>query len=436
MSERTPWLALVSRRVRGAGRRPRRPGWLKYLAVLGPGIIAAAAGNDAGGITTYSTVGAQYGYQLLWAMVLITVSLIVVQEMVARLGAVTGKGLSDLIREQFGVRWTAFAMLALLVANAGTTTSEFAGVAAAMELFGISKYISVPIAAVMIWWLVARGSFGRVERLFLAMSLIAVTYIVSAFLARPDWGAVLSHTVVPTVRWDAGFLVMFVALVGTTITPYMQIYQQSSIVEKGITARDYGLARVDVITGVLFSDLVSYFIIVATGATLFFQGTRVETAADAAAALAPVAGPFASTLFAVGLLGASVLAAGVLPIATAFPICEAFGWEAGMSRDMADAPVFYGIFTSMILVSALVTLIPGLPLIQLQIVVQVINGLLLPIELVFITLLASNHELLGRFTNGRGFAILAWTTTLVVGVLALALVVITVVLPIFGIQLG
>ena len=436
MSQRMPWLALVTRRVRGAGRKPRRPGWFKYLAVLGPGIIAAAAGNDAGGITTYSTVGAQYGYELLWAMVLITVSLTVVQEMVARLGAVTGKGLSDLIREQFGVRWTAFAMLALLVANAGTTTSEFAGIAAAMELFGVSKYISVPVAAVMIWWLVAKGSFGRVERLFLAMSLIAVTYIVSAFLARPDWNAVLAHTVVPTVRLDAGFLVMFVALVGTTITPYMQIYQQSSIVEKGVTARDYGLARVDVVTGVLFSDLVSYFIIVATGATLFIQGTQVQTAADAATALAPVAGPFASTLFAVGLLGASVLAAGVLPIATAFPICEAFGWEAGMSRDMGDAPVFYGIFTGMIAVGALVTLIPGLPLIQLQIVVQVINGLLLPIELVFITLLASNHDLLGRFTNGRGFAGLAWTTTVIVGALALALVVITVVLPLFGVQLG
>ncbi len=414
----------------------RRSTLVRYLAVLGPGIIAALAGDDAGGIATYASAGALYGYRLLWAIVVITVGLFVVQEMVTRMGVVTGKGLSDLIRERFGVRWTAFAMSTLLVANAATTVSEFAGIAAALELFGVTKYISVPVMAVALWWLIVKGSYRRVERVFLLMSTAFLAYIIAAFLARPNWGEVVRSTFVPTVELEPSFLMLLMALIGTTITPYMQIFQQSAIVDKGITVRDYDEARADMALGVLLSDLIAYFIIVATGATLYVKGIQIETAADAAVALEPLAGPFAKYLFAIGLFGASMLAAGVLPVATSFSVCEAFGWQSGLDEDFTHARIFYGLFTILLILGAGVILIPDLPLFQVLVLVQVINGVLLPIELLFIMRLANDSELMGRYVNGRLFNALAWTITIVISSLSALLIVINIILPLFGINLG
>ncbi len=414
----------------------RHRGFFRYLAVLGPGIIAAVAGDDAGGIATYASAGAQYGYATLWVIVIITMCLLLVQEMVTRMGAVTGKGLSDLIRERFGVRWTAFAMLTLLVANAATIVSEFAGIAAALELFGVTKYISVPLSAAMLWWLVTKGSYRRIERIFLLMTTAFLAYFISAFLAKPDWGQVVRNTVIPSITPDSAYLVLIMALIGTTITPYMQIFQQSAIVDKGVTAQDYDAARADMMTGVLLSDLIAYFIIIATAATLYVHGIQIETAADAAAALEPLAGSYAKVLFAVGLLGASVLAAGVLPLATSFSVCEAFGWQSGLDEDFTHARIFYSLFTGLLILGALVTLIPGLPLFQLLILVQVINGVLLPIELVFIMRLVNDRDIMGDYVNGRWFNIGAWATTIVIGALSISLIIISFILPLFGINLG
>lgn len=441
--KRFPWLPASRPLTRDLAETPEQPRRLggrselfRWLAILGPGLIAANAGNDAGGIATYATVGASYGYSLLWMIVVITFSLAVVQEMAARMGAVTGKGLSDLIREQFGVRWTAFAMLTILIANGGTIASEFAGIAAALELFGVSKYISVPVIAIVLWWLVVKGSYRRVERVFLLLTTAFFGYIISAFLAGPDWGQVIRHTLMPSFRLEAGYIYMFVATVGTTITPYMQLFQQSSVVEKGITVAEYPLERLDTLVGVLFSDLISFFIIVATGATLFVHGIQVQTAADAAQALAPLAGPYASALFAAGLFGASMLAAGVLPLATSFAICEAFGWESGVNHDFDEAPVFYSLFTGLIVLGALTTLIPGLPLFQVLVLVQVVNGVLLPVLLVFMMRLTNDRELMGDYVNGPLFNLVAWATTIGVGGLAILLIVVSVILPIVGIHPG
>jgi NRAMP (natural resistance-associated macrophage protein)-like metal ion transporter len=427
--------AATLRRLLGRGGL-RRLALYQYLSVLGPGLVAANAGNDAGGIATYAQVGASYGYNLLWMMVLITVSLIVVQEMCARMGAITGKGLSELIREEFGPRWTVFAMATLLVANGLTTISEFAGIAAALELVGISRYLSVPISGLLIWWLVARGSYSRVERVFLLMTLAFFAYPISAVLAHPDWGAVARATVIPSFQLDTGYIFLFVATVGTTITPYMQIFVQSSVVDKGITANEYRYERVEVIFGSIFSNVIAFFIIVTTAATLFLHHIPINTAADAAQALAPLAGRYAGILFGVGLLGASMLAAGVLPLATAFSMTEAFGWEKGLSTSPSEAPAFYYLFTSLIVIGALVTLVPGLPLIQLLLVVQVVNGLLLPALLVFIVLLSSNREVMGVYRNGRWFNVLAWGTVVIIGALAVLLVATTVVGPLVGLNLG
>lgn len=410
----------------------------RFLSILGPGLVAANAGNDAGGIATYASAGASYGYDLLWMLVLITVSLILVQEMCARMGAVTGKGLSELIREEFGPRWTIFAMLTLLVANALTTISEFAGIAAAMELFGISRYLVVPISGAVIWWLVARGSYSRVERVFLLMTLAFFAYPISAFLAHPNWVQVAARTVVPVFRPDSGFLFVFVATIGTTITPYMQIFVQSSVVDKGITAGEYPYERAEVIFGSIFSNLIAFFIIVTTAATLFLANppVTITTAADAALALAPLAGRYAEILFGIGLLGASMLAAGVLPLATAFSITEAFGFEKGLSTNPSEAPIFYYLFTSMIVLGVLVTLIPGLPLIQLLLIVQVVNCMLLPPLLVFIVLLASRKTVMGQYRNGRVFNLLSWATVGFVGGMALLLLGISVFGPLLGLNGG
>ncbi len=365
--------------VRDAGRRlwrrggrrvqravAQRRGLVAYLAVIGPGIIAANAGNDAGGIATYASAGADYGYNLLWTLVPLALALGVVQETCARMGAVTGKGLSDLIRERFGVRWTVLVMLALLVANGGVTVSEFVGIAAATELFGVPRFVSVPAAAFAVWWLVVKGSYRRVERVFLVMSLVFLGYVVSAFLARPDWGEVARGFARPQLDFGAGYLFTVVALIGTTISPYMQVFVQSSVVEKGVDEEDYALTRADVWAGTVFA-----------------------------------------------------IAAAVLPLSTAYSISEALGFEKGVSRTFREAPIFVGIFTFLIAVGGVVAMIPGLPLFDVLLVTQVINGLLLPVLLVSVLRLASDRELMGAHANGRVYNAASWLTVLVVSALSL-----------------
>ena len=396
---------------------------LGYLAILGPGMIAASAGNDAGGIATFASVGAEHGYRLLWVLIPITISLGLVQEMCARMGAVTGKGLADLIRERFGVRWTALVMLALLIANGGVTVSEFVGIAAATELFGVPRFFSVPISAIAIWWLVVKGSYQRVERAFLLMSLVFLGYIVSAFLAQPDWTQVASGLVRPTFVMDYAYLFTLVAVIGTTISPYMQVYVQSSVVEKGVTPENYRRTKLDVWIGTGLAMLVVFFIVVSTAATLHKRGIRIESPEDAARALRPLAGVYAEKLFAIGLFGASMLAAGVLPLATAYSISEALGFEKGVSRSFREAPIFLGVFTFLVAVGASIAVIPDLPLIRVLLVTQVINGLLLPVILFAILRLVNDREIMGTHVNGRLYNAAAWTTAIVVTILSLLLIV-------------
>ena len=430
--------------VRGVGRRllrrsaqgvstvrrtvARRRSLVPYFAIIGPGVITACAGNDAGGIATFASIGADYGYRLLWLLIPLTLSLGIVQEMCARMGAVTGKGLSDLIRERFGVRWTAFVMLALLVANGGVTVSEFVGIAAALELIGIARYISVPIAAAAIWWLVVKGTYQRVERVFLAMSLVFLGYVVSAFLAHPPWATVAREIVRPHFDFTPTFLFSFVAVIGTTISPYMQVFIQSSVVEKGVRAENYRFTKIDVWVGTVFAIMIVFFIVISTAATLHVKGEHVESAAQAAAALRPLAGPYASILFAVGLFGASMLAAGVLPLATAYSISEAFGFEKGVSSTFREAPIFIGVFTFLVVLGATVAVMPGLSLIHVLIVTQVINGVLLPVILIAILKLVNNRELMGNHVNGIFYNLAAWLTTIIVSLLSL-LVILTTLFP-------
>jgi NRAMP (natural resistance-associated macrophage protein)-like metal ion transporter len=436
-------LARLRHPIRRPTEAPPRRRWLLYLSVLGPGLIATSAGNDVGGIATYSAVGAKYGYDLLWMMVVITFAMIAVQEQCARMGVVTGKGLSDLIREQFGPRWTVVAMLCLLVANGGVTVTEFVGIGAAAELFGISRYVVVVPMAALVWWLIVKGSYARVERLFLALTLVFFAYPVAAALGHPDWGQALRGALAPTIHADPEYILLFVATVGTTITPYMQMYQQDAVVEKGVTPDELAYTRADVIAGCIFSNLMSIFMILATAATLYAAAQRagqpgvdLATADEAARALAPVAGRFASQLFGLGIFGASMLAAGVLPLATTFSVCEAFGWERGVSLDLREAPVFYGLLTFFIAAGALVALIPSVPVIRLLIVVQVVNGLLLPVLLVFITRMAGDRSLMGRYANGRLYGAFAWLVTVVVAGLAIVMVTTSVVLPQLGVEIG
>ncbi|HXM49474.1 MAG TPA: divalent metal cation transporter [Pyrinomonadaceae bacterium] len=403
----------------------RRPRLFLYLAILGPGVITASAGNDAGGIATFASVGADYGYKLIWLLIPLTLSLGIVQEMCARMGAVTGKGLSDLVRERFGVRWTAFIMLALLIANGGVTVSEFVGIAAAMELLGVARYVSVPIAAIAIWWLVVKGSYQRVERVFLAMSLVFLAYVVSAFLAHPPWGTVAIELVRPHLDLTPAYLVSFVAIIGTTISPYMQVFIQSSVVEKGVRLENYRMIRTDVWIGTVFAILIVFFIVVSTAATLNVHGEHVDSAQQAARALRPLAGPYAEILFAIGLFGASMLAAGVLPLATAYSISEAFGFEKGVSSTFREAPIFIGVFTFLVAVGAFIAMMPGLPLIHVLIVTQVINGMLLPVVLIAILRLVNNRELMGAYVNGRLYNFAAWLTTIIVSVLSILLIIVT-----------
>lgn len=412
-------------RIRVRLPRPRRRGWLTRvgagLAILGPGLITGAAGDDAGGIATYATIGAQYGYSLLWGLALITVALVVVQLQVARLGLASGKGLAELIREQFGVNWTAFAMLILLLANGAVTAAEFAGIAAAGELFGVPRLLSVPVAASIAWFVVVRASYGMVEKIFLALSAVLLTYVGAALLARPDWGEVARQAVAPTFLWEAGFLTTFVTLVGTTITPYMLFFLQASIADKGARMDDYVHERADVLLGTLLATVVAAAIIIGTAATLFLNGIPVNSADDAARALEPLAGPYARILFGLGLLGASMLAACVLPLSTSYAICGAFGWERSVSAGFSQAPVFNGLYTALITIGALFVLVPGLPLIQVIVSTQTLNGVLLPIILIFVTRLANNRGVMGRHVNGRIFNAFAWTTNVALVILTLAM---------------
>lgn len=400
----------------------RRHKLMVLLSVLGPGIITANVDNDAGGIATYAIAGAQEGYGLLWALVLITFNLAIIQEMAARMGVVTGQGLTDLIRERFGVKVTMITLLLLIFANLSTTVAEFAGVAAAMELFGISKYISVPIAALFVWFLVVRWNYHQVERILLIACLIYFTYVASGFMANPPWGEVLKMTATPSIKFTSGYLNLFIALIGTTITPWMQFYLQSAVADKGITVEQYRYTRIDVYLGTFVTDFVAFFIIVATAATLFAHGIHIETAADAAIALEPLAGEYAKILFAIGLLNASVLGALVLPLSTAYSVTESLGWESGVSRTFKDAPQFLGLYTFFIVIGAGAIMIPGLPLMKIMLFSQTINGMLLPVVLILMLKLINDRRIMGEYVNSTARNIVAWATAIVLIIFTVMLV--------------
>jgi Mn2+/Fe2+ NRAMP family transporter len=415
-------ITLRGRSIKLRGLRRTPAGVFALLAILGPGLVAATAGDDAGGVATYSQVGAKFGYDLLWVLLLITISLALIQEMCARLGAATGRGLLDLIRERFGIGWALLAVGVILLANGGVTVTEFVGIGAALELFGISKYIAVPISALVLWYLVIAGSYSRVEKLFLVLTLVFFAYPAAAVLAHPDWGAVAHGSFVPTLHADPDYLLLLVGLIGTTITPYMQLFQQSAIVEKGVGRDDYGPERVDAYAGSAFGNIIAAFIIIATGATLHVAGiTDIQTAQDAAQALQPIAGNAAVALFAIGLLGASLIAGGVLPLATAYSVSEAFGFRKGVNLDFRRAPIFLGLFSALIAIGAVVALVPNVPIIQLLVGIQVLNGALLPIILVFILVLARDRRLMGNLRNGPITTALGWGTLLLVSSAVLVL---------------
>jgi NRAMP (natural resistance-associated macrophage protein)-like metal ion transporter len=397
------------------------------LAVVGPGFITANVDNDAGGIATYSVAGAQFGYSLLWTMIPITIALVIVQEMSSRMGAVTGKGLSDLIREEFGIRATFLLMIALIVTNFGNVVSEFAGVASSFELFRVSKYIVVPVAAFAVWALVVYGTYSSVEKIFLSASAFYLAYIASGILAHPDWKAAALSTV--TRPESAGFrnygyLSLIVGLAGTTIAPWMQFYLQASIVEKGVTARQYKASRLDVVIGCVFAAIVAWFIVVACAATLHSIGKyNIETGADAAQALRPLAGEYAYLLFAAGLFNASLFAASILPISTAYAVCEGLGLESGLDKRFEEAPAFYWLYTALIVFGAGVVLIPRFPLFRVMVLSQVVNGILLPFVLVFVILLINDKELMGSYTNSRWYNVVSWFTVVVMIALTIALLI-------------
>jgi NRAMP (natural resistance-associated macrophage protein)-like metal ion transporter len=387
---------------------------LLFLAILGPGLISALAGNDAGGVATYAQAGAAYGYSLLWSLVLIMFALAFVQEMCARMGAVTGKGLGELIREEYGVRWTMLALAIMAVANLVTTMAEFSGIAAGMQLFGVSKYLSVPIAGLCVWLIVVLWSFRRIEKFFLALCAVFVTYIFAGFMARPDWGEVLRGSLIPTVELSSGQVLLLLAVIGTSITPWMQFFVQSTIVDKGIKIGEYRYQRYDVIFGAVAMTVFAFFIVVATAAVLHGKVAWITTAQQAALALRPAAGRAAELLFTVGLANASLLAAAVLPVATAYAFCEAFGWEMGLSKRFGQARGFFGIFTFCLVVGMAVALIPKLPLIHMMVLSQNINGILLPVVLIFILGLVNNKRVMGDMTNSGAANIIGWATVVCV----------------------
>jgi Mn2+/Fe2+ NRAMP family transporter len=405
---------------------------LVLLSVIGPGLITANVDNDATGITGYSLAGAQYGYGLLWAVVLVTISLAVVQEMVARMGVVTGKGLADLIREHFGVRITFWSMFLLLIANIATTVAEFAGIAGAMDIFGVSPFIAVPIAAILVWFLVIRGQYKYVERFLLLLCIIFVSYIVSGFLVHPDWTQVFQQTIRPPIQLNQGYLLTLVAVIGTTIAPWMQFYQQSAIADKRIPVAHLNYERIDTYVGAFITDFVAFFIVICTGATLFVHHIQINEAKDAALALGPLAGgngQIASILFGVGLLNASFMAASVLPLSTAYSISEAFGWERGVGRKFKEAPQFLILYTTIIIIGAgLVLFVSAKQLIFVLNLPNVVGGMLLPVILVLMILLCNDRRLMGRYVNGPIFNVVAWLTAIVMTVLTL-LIILTTIFP-------
>jgi Mn2+/Fe2+ NRAMP family transporter len=405
--------------------KPYRNRLLLFLSILGPGIITANVDNDAGGITTYSIAGAHYGYSLLWMMPFVALALIIVQEMSARLGVVTGKGLADLIRERMGVRITAIVLGFLVFVNLANTVSEFAGIAAGFEIFGVSKYISVPVAAFGVWLLIVKGSYKSIERVFLIASAIYLTYVISGLLARPNWVEVQHAIISPSFQLNVGYVTIFVTIIGTTIAPWMQFYQQSSIVDKGIRAENYNYEKVDVIFGSLFAVFVATFITIACAATIYKDGLNIQTAKDAALALLPLAGSYAEVLFSLGLLNASLFSAAILPLTTSYSVCEAFGWENSIRHSWKEAPVFFGIYTTFIIMGAAIILLPIQSLIQTMMISQTFNGLLLPVILITMLVLINDKRLMGKFTNSRLFNIVAWITVFFLIILALILIALT-----------
>jgi Mn2+/Fe2+ NRAMP family transporter len=418
------------KREKSARQKKVRRVWVRQLLVLlsviGPGLITANVDNDATGITGYSLAGAQYGYGLLWAVVLVTISLAVVQEMAARMGVVTGKGLADLIREKFGVRITFWSMLLLLIANAATTVAEFAGIAGAMNIFGVSQFIAIPVAAIIVWVLVIRGSYRYVERILLGLCAIYVTYVISGFLVHPDWGQVFHQTVVPPIQLNQGYLLTLVAVIGTTIAPWMQFYQQSAIADKHIKIAHLNYERIDTYVGAFLTDFIAFFIVVCTGATLFVHHIQITQAKDAALALAPLVGgngQIAEILFGIGLLNASLMAASVLPLSTAYSVAEAFGWERGVGHSFKEAPQFLTLYTIIIGLGAGITMfVPQDRLVFVLNLPNVVGGMLLPLILVLMILLCNDRRLLGRYVNGPIFNTIAWITTVVMTVLSALIV--------------
>ncbi|HEY7209212.1 MAG TPA: Nramp family divalent metal transporter [Bryobacteraceae bacterium] len=407
-ARRRPHLALISSRL------------IAILAILGPGFITANVDNDPGGILTYSNAGAQYGYTLLWTLIPTTIALIVIQEMAARMGAITGKGLSDLIREEFGLRATFFTMLVLGCADFGNIVAEFAGLAAGMSIFGVSKYIVVPIGAFLVWILIVRGRYKPVEKILIVASLVYFAYPISAFLAKPDWHLALEKTLIPTLSSDPGYIAVIVGLIGTTITPWMQFYLQASVVERGVDARHYRLCRLDVILGCIFTDVIAFFIVVACAAKIYHPNhPELKDFAEAAQALAPVAGKFAATLFAIGLINASLLSAAILPLATSYNICEGLGFESGIDKRFTEAPIFYWLYTLLIGGGATcVLLIPTGFLLKFILYSQMANGILLPFVLIYMLLLVNRPRLMGSFKNRRWQNVIAWATAVTIILLA------------------
>ncbi len=394
---------------------------LYILGIIGPGLITVNAGNDAGGIATYATVGSSYGYKMLWGLLLITFSLAVIQEMNARMAVVTGKGLSDLIRENYGVRWSLFAMSILFIANFGVCIGDFAGIAASLQLFGIAKYISVPIMAFLVWFLITKGSYKKTEKIFLAFTIIFFTYIITCIKVHPNWGEVLKATVTPSISFNKDYILTFIGMIGTTITPYMQFYLQSSVVDKGLSIEEYKYEKLDVYLGAIWGDLVSFFIIVCTAVTLYKAGITINSADQAALALKPLAGNYATILFAIGLFGASVLATMIIPLSTTYAICEAFGFESGLNNSYKEAKVFYGIFTFMIVCSAALVLIPNVSLVGIMLVTQQIAGVLCPVILIFMVLLINNKKIMGKYVNNKLQNIIIWITVIFIITLSIVL---------------
>ncbi|MCJ7643773.1 MAG: Nramp family divalent metal transporter [Candidatus Aminicenantes bacterium] len=409
--------------MRGFNLKRRWKGFLLFMAVAGPGIITSNVDNDAGGIATYSMAGSHFGYNLLWSLIPIMVALVIIQEMSARMGVVTGKGLSDLIRERFGVKVTVYVLIGVVLTNFGNVIAEFAGIASSLEIFHISKYVSVPVGAVLVWLLVVKGTYRSVEKIFLYACLFYFTYIISGFLSRPDWGEIGKSLVQPEFDFSSGRLGMIIGLVGTTIAPWMQFYLQASIVEKNVMTKDYKNSRLDVIFGSIVVTVVAGFIVLTCAATLFKAGIRVETAADAALALKPLAGKYCSALFAFGLLNASLFAASILPLSTAFLVCEGMGWENGVNKKFSEAPQFYGLYSLLIFLGAGIILLPRIPLFSVMYISQIVNGIVLPAILIFMLLLINNKKLMGEYANKRTYNIISWATVAVLTVLTVTYVV-------------